>query len=97
MVIDSTQRSVDRFYWLNGPCCAGCDWWRHFNSAAGECLKSAPVSWAERWGMIGLTNPSVAVAAGHVVTRREHHCGDFVDNFDWTSLPVSYRKDVGAL
>ena len=36
------QEYVDRFYWSNGPCCAGCDWWRHHNSVAGECTRRAP-------------------------------------------------------
>jgi hypothetical protein len=34
--------------------------------------------------------------AGHVVTKRGHHCGEFKDDFDWTTLPLPYRKRVGA-
>ena len=30
------QAIVDKFYLDNGPCCAGCDWWRWHNSVAGE-------------------------------------------------------------
>ena len=89
------QESVDRFYWSHGPCCAGCDWWRHFNSAAGECLKSPPVSGDERWGIIGLTGHSLPIGAGHILTPREHRCGAFADTFDWTSLPLAYQKRVG--
>jgi hypothetical protein len=32
---------------------------------------------------------------GHIVTAREHVCGDFKDEFDWSSLPLPYRKLVG--
>jgi hypothetical protein len=90
------QEVIDAFYWKNGPCCAGCDWWRYFNSMVGECLRSAPVSGAERWAMVGLSRPSFIGSAGHVVTKREHHCGEFKDNFDWSNLPVAYRCRIGA-
>lgn len=91
-----TQEAVDRFYWQHGPCCAGCDWWRSFNSSVGECLKSAPVSDEERWAMLGISSPSLVASAGHVMTKRDHHCGDFKDEFDWATLPLTYRKIVGA-
>ncbi len=90
------QELIDAFYWQNGPCCAGCDWWRSLNSQAGECLKSAPVSGEQRWAMLGMHGPSIAIEAGHVVTTRDHHCGDFKDEFDWMSLPVAYRTRIGA-
>jgi len=32
-----SQEHVDRFYFAHGPCCAGCDWWRHINSVGGMC------------------------------------------------------------
>ena len=83
---DSTQEWIDRFYFQHGPCCAGCDWWRSFNSATGECTKSAPVSAEERWAMLGMSNASLNTGAGHVVTRREYLCGEFKDEFDWSSL-----------
>jgi len=90
------QRSIDSFYWSNGPCCAGCDWWRSYNAAAGECLKSCPMSGVERAGMLGIRNATVTIPAGHAITMRGHHCGDFKDDFDWSSLPLGYRKQVGA-
>lgn len=72
------QEYVDRFYWQNGPCCAGCDWWRHINSVAGECERRAPS------------------LDGFPMTTRDQHCGDFQDEFDWSSLPIAYRRKVGA-
>jgi hypothetical protein len=73
------QKIIDRFYLENGPCCAGCDWWRHVNSLVGECSRSAPVSGSERLAMLGITGSSLSIGAGHVMTRREHRCGEFKD------------------
>jgi hypothetical protein len=61
----------------NAPCCAGCDWWRWSNSVVGECIKSAPVSANERYSMLGMTWCSAPARAGHILTPREHYCGDF--------------------
>ena len=90
------QEFVDRFYWSNGPCCAGCDWWRSICSSAGECTRSAPVSGDERMSMLGIYSSSHNVGAGHVITDRGHRCGEFKDEFDWSSLPLPYRKRIGA-
>ena len=73
------QRVVDAFYAGHGPCCAGCDWWRHYNSLVGECIRSAPVAGAERFAMLGINGLSLQPGAGHVMTRRDHHCGEFRD------------------
>lgn len=90
------QEAVDRFYWTHGlPCCAGCDWWQHMNSAYGDCTQSAPVSEADRWAMTGITNSSLRTGAGHVVTPRDHRCGQFEDTFNWPSLPPAYLRRVG--
>lgn len=80
----NTQQSVDKFYLNHGPCCAGCDWWRYFNGAAGECIKSAPVSGSERIAMLGIESPSSEPGAGHVMTKRDHWCGEFIDTHDWS-------------
>jgi hypothetical protein len=92
----AAQEAVDRFYWSHGsPCCAGCDWWRHFNSVVGECLRSAPVGQGERWAMVGIEWSSLRPGAGHIATPRDHRCGDFEDSFDWTSLAPVYRRRIG--
>jgi len=96
VISDSVQRAIDAFYWERGPCCAGCDWWRHLNSVLGDCTKSAPVTAEDRYGMTGFSSPTLLPSAGHVITPREHVCGDFKDEFDWSSLTMAYRKDVGA-
>ena len=90
------QERFDRYYFSHGPCCAGCDWWRSINSLVGDCTRSAPASGAERWGMLGITNCSLKQTSGHVVTRFDHACGEFKDEFDWTTLPLGYRKRIGA-
>lgn len=91
------QESVDRFYFVHGPCCAGCDWWRWISSVAGDCTRSAPVSGTDRMRMLGIESGSFRAAPGHIITARNHLCGDFKDEFDWTSLPLVYRKRVGEL
>lgn len=90
------QELMDRFYVEHGPCCAGCDWWRTSTGVAGECTKSAPVPWAERIAMLGITSHSMPRGAGHVLTTRTHHCGDFKDDFDWSSLPLAYLLKIGG-
>lgn len=90
------QESIDAFYHATGPCCAGCDWWRHLNSMAGECTKSAPMPGGDRFAMIGVQGSSLNPGAGHAVTPRDHVCGEFKDDFDWRSLPMPYRRRIGA-
>lgn len=92
--VSEQQEYADRFYHTNGPCCAGCDWWDRFNSVAGECTRSAPVSNKERGAMIGASGSSAPDGAGHIITKREHHCGEFKDDFDWQSLPLAYLKRI---
>ena len=77
------QSFVDEFYKENGPCCAGCDWWRYHNSLVGECIKSAPVSGKERVSMLGIENTSMTPNSGHIITKRNHLCGDFIDTYEW--------------
>lgn len=95
MTPDSRQTAVDTFYAKNGACCAGCDHWHWINSIVGECRRSAPVSGAERAGMLQMHSSSLPPEAGHILTMREHHCGEFVDAFDWASLPAHYLRRIG--
>lgn len=89
------QELADRFYAANGPCCAGCDWWHNGSSIFGECRRSASVSGEQRYAMMGIACLSLPLEAGHIMTPREHHCGDFKDNFDWSTLSPLYLKRIG--
>lgn len=71
---------VDKFYAENGPCCAGCDWWRYHNSLIGDCTKSAPVAGKERCGMLNMQRSTLVLESGHLITLRDHVCGDFKDD-----------------
>jgi len=95
-VVDTIQEGSDRFYWKNGPCCAGCDWWQAISPGAGDCTKAAPVSGDQRAVMLGIESCSLPIGAGHPITKRSHHCGDFKDDFKWTDLPLVYRRRVGC-
>lgn len=95
--MDERQAILDAFYWQNGPCCAGCDWWRSLNALAGECTRSAPAPAVERGAMIGISDGcSLSIGAGHTLTTREHRCGEFADAFDWSALPPHYLRRIGA-
>lgn len=92
---DPRQERLDAFYFKQGPCCAGCDWWSPVNSIAGECTRTVPVDGIQRFAMLGVTGSSLPPSAGHIMTLREHHCGEFKDEFDWTSLPEGYLRRIG--
>lgn len=92
---DRVAEVIDRFYVEHGACCAGCDWWQYANSVAGQCTRHAPVAAAERFSMTGMTAISAPIGAGHQVTLRDHYCGDFKDDFDWSSLPMPYLSRIG--
>lgn len=92
---NKTSEVIDRFYVDNGKCCAGCDWWRYVNSVAGECIRNAPVSGESRFALLGCGSPSTLPMTGHIMTRRDHVCGDFKDEFDWSTLPAAYLKKIG--
>lgn len=79
----ATQQTIDEFYKKNGDCCAGCDWWRWFNSVTGECKKNAPVSETERIAVIEILSHTYDIGAGHILTNRDHVCGDFIDSHNW--------------
>jgi hypothetical protein len=89
------QENVDHFYFRHGPCCAGCDWWASLSPIVGNCTKSKIVSGRERMDMLGFDKCSLRIKAGHAITRRDYVCGKFKDEFDWSSLPLPYRKRVG--
>lgn len=91
------QESADAFYWKHGPCCAGCDWWRHVRAGrVGLCTKAAPVASEQRTALLGFDHSSMEIGAGHPLTLRDHHCGEFKDEFEWGDLPLTYRIRIGA-
>lgn len=61
-----SQEHIDRYYFANGKCCAGCDWWRSYTSILGECTVCAPVAASERWAMAGVEGSSLPLAAPFV-------------------------------
>ena len=90
------QECSDRFYFKHGPCCAGCDYWQSGDSYTGDCSASAPVGGKERASMIGIRSSSLELPSGHIITKRDHHCGQFKDEFDWQSLSLAYRRRIGC-
>lgn len=92
----ATQRHVDEFYRQHGPCCAGCDHWRFYNSRVGECTRTAPVSGSDRFAMLGVTHASVQLDSGHIMTPRDHVCGEFSDNYDWGDNGDSQQAQPGG-
>lgn len=91
-----TQECLDRLYWKQGPCCAGCDHWRHLNALVGECCKEGLPNLAlgrRRMSLIrGLSNAIIRNA----ITARHDHCVSFVDGFPWEAMPLSYLERIGA-
>ncbi len=75
-----TQACLDTYADKHNPCCAGCDWWRWHNSVVGDCTRTAPLSGAERIAMLGVSRTSFPVPAGHIMTMRDHVCGEFKNN-----------------
>jgi hypothetical protein len=43
-----------------------------------------PVAGHERFALLGVTWTSYPVKAGHIVTPRDHYCGEFLDTYDWS-------------
>ena len=84
-IINTIQHLLDDFYHEHGDCCAGCDWWRWHNSLIGDCIRSAPVGGEERAFMLGMISCSLEPEAGHIMTPRDHCCGEFIDTYDWDS------------
>lgn len=89
------QFESDKFYWENGRCCAGCDYWLS-EGFIGQCTKSALVAAKDRTALINLENLTLDIGGGHIFTPRDYVCGNFKDGFDWSSLPIFYQKRVGV-
>jgi hypothetical protein len=94
---ERTQAIVDAFYKAHGPCCAGCDHWRWHNSLAGECIRTVPTTGIERFTMLGVESSSLTSGAGHIMTPRDHVCGEFKDDPEgWGSANNSAEGEKNA-
>lgn len=93
--VSDVQETIDAFYWKNGPCCAGCDWWREIRAGRiGLCTRAAPVAGFQRTELLGITGSTLQIGAGHPFTQRGHHCGDFKDDFNWEYAGQSARVQM---
>lgn len=92
--IKDAQDCIVEFYRKHGDCCAGCDHWRWGSSLLGECRKSVPVSGSERLSMLGINWITAKIEAGHIITPREHVCGDFIDTYDWNRDPDNVLRSL---
>lgn len=81
--IDRARACIKQFYEDNGPCCAGCDHWDPIGASIGECTRTAPVAGKDRISMLGWDNCTLPVDSGHIVTPREHRCGEFIETETW--------------
>ena len=90
------QEICDRIYWEKGQCCAGCDHWLSDMGNAGRCTKAPPVSGGEVMKSLGFTFFSYTPAPGHPYTQIDDVCGEFKDDFDWSSLDQNYLIKIGA-
>ena len=90
------QEKCDRFYWSNGRCCAGCDYWSSEGGWTGECLAAPPVSGAQVLKSMGIEWCTYTPPPGQPYTSHDHVCGAFKDDFDWTTLDEEYRRRIGA-
>lgn len=90
------QERCDAFYWAHGPCCAGCDHWSSESSDTGECYAAAPMSGEQVLRSLGIVGASFTPPPGQPYTNRDHVCGQFKDEFDWSELPMEYLKRIRA-
>src|SRR5690349_606317 len=96
----TTQEAVDQFYLRNGPCCAGCDFWRYFNAVAGECTRYPPNKRHDAGATLGIYGSSLGPTST-AITLRDHWCGEFRDDpAGWTNLRKpsqrTFREAVAA-
>lgn len=90
------QERLDSFYWKHGRCCAGCDHWSSMAGDIGQCHAAPIVSGTDVVRSLGMTFCSYNPAPDHPYTKRDHVCGTFKDEFDWSTLDADYLKRIGA-
>ena len=90
------QERLDRFYWQNGKCCAGCDHWSSEAGDMGQCNASPPVSGHQVLKSMGIEWTTLPdPPPGQPYTKHDHVCGTFKDEFDWACLGEVYLKAIG--
>ena len=92
------SRYHDEQYAKNGPCCSGCDYYCPISTQYGDCTRSAPnVSGGDRAWLMGIKySPSYIPEEGHIITKAEHVCGEFKDDFEWATLGRFYLKSING-
>jgi len=90
------QEMCDKFYWSHGRCCAGCDHWSSDGGWIGICTSAPPVSGHQVMSSLGIEWSTYTPPPGQPFTERDHVCGAFKDDFDWTTLEPEYLKRIGA-
>lgn len=91
------QEKCDSDYWTRGQCCAGCDFWNSEQGYSGECRAAGIVSGREVLASMGIISWSGPLKPGYPLTHGDHWCGQFRDEFDWSTLDRDYLGRVGAL
>ena len=91
------QEHCDRTYWTRGQCCAGCDHWQSDMGDTGRCAGAGIVSGADVVRSLGWLQSSYIPDPGFPFTRADHHCGQFRDDFDWSTLDRAYLERIGAM
>ena len=91
------QEKMDAYYWKHGPSCAGCDHWSSEQGLVGYCLNSKIMSGVDVAASMGIISSSAQhMPPSYATTKHDYKCGNFKDEFDWTTLSTEYLKKIGA-
>ena len=91
------QEKCDQMYWASGKCCAGCDHWQSDMGNLGYCTAAGIVSGDQVMRSMGITFCSYTPPPGLPMTEAEFYCGEFRDDFDWSTLDREYLAKIGAI
>lgn len=91
------QEHCDRLYWTSGKCCSGCDHWQSEMGNIGSCIDAGIVSGDQVMRSLGSYFSSYMPPPGFPLTKAEFYCGQFRDDFDWSTLDHDYLAKIGAI
>lgn len=91
------QEHCDRTYWTYGKCCAGCDHWQSEMGNLGFCIAAGIVTGEQVMRSMDIAFCSYTPPPGFPLTKAEFYCGQFRDDFDWSTLDHDYLAKIGAL